>query len=591
MTGLDTFKDKKKLRIPIIGFLLVFLGILVAYSATHSRRPELPARPNLKAHAASFTSAIESSEKEVTRLFAEDQAWTELGILYLANGFFSESKVAFENRLLLEKEDPGAAPQYYLGYIAQQLGDLEEAIRKFREVVEFRPENTSALMRLADSLAAEGNLIAAEKSYRRLLEIDSTHDFAIVELARILSIAGKEKEARHLVFESLKTNPSSINLTRSAIRFMEKAGDSERAAEFRNRVKNKYAVPVKDPLIDILATKCFDTQTLSLYFEDALKTRRIEDAFFILDRIEKVDPKSHKAFYLRGYAFSEIGKNEDAIRNFEKSLRLGAQPEIIYPPLSICYINSDQYERAEDVAIKGLSLDPRSSTLRLSLAKSRFELGKQNLAIQDFEHVLKRDPKNTEAMRRLAQIHGEMGESNTALLYLEKLANESKNDLISRALLGQKHLEKGDFRSAIKWLREAYELDRTNERVLDLLSLAYIRTGNMAASENANELAFSQYENAIKISPRKIEAYVNAARLHMKVGNEKPSEAMFKRLITANPQEPMGFLLLGDFYKYQGKSIKAVESWSAAKELAKKYGHSKLLNSSELRLTAEAQFQ
>ena len=384
-----------------------------------------------------------------------------------------------------------------------------------------------------------------------------------MDLGSVYLANGLYREARYAY---------EMNLNREAVRLLERTGQSERAAEIREIVKNRHDPPARDPWMDELTQVCFDAQRLSLLFEDWFKAGRIKEAFTYLERLEMIGQAPEKAAFLRGVAYSEMGKFKEAAETLEQSIRLGTEPTHVYPLLASCYIELKSYRDAQAIAVKGIALEPRSSSLILSLGIAEFELGKKASSINQFNAVLAIDSQNVKAMRYLSRIHGEIGDRATALKYLEMIRNESTGDFISRAMLGQHHLEGGDAKKAIVPLREALLLQPKDSKVQEMLSFAYMQLGNAEAKAGRYQEAIARYEEAVSVWEGNMEAQINRAQLFAALGDFAQAESLLKRLVTLYPNQAKAYLILGDILRMQEKREEAMTAWNKAGDIAYKSG-------------------
>ena len=582
---------KKVRSIPFWGqctvVVFLFLGAWGFVILQEKQRGSLlPDRPDTSGFPSGFNAELLELEERVTTFFPPKDAWVELGSLYLANGFLSEAKHAFEMYLEIEADSPETA-EYYLGHIAQQEGDLTEAIARFERVVENAPDYKPAHTRLAESLSKQGRDQEAETIYRSILKVDDRSAIATVGLARILGMKNYFEEALRLVLNAYEESSDSVRLAREAIRLLERAGQSDRSAEIRTIVKNKHDPPVDDPWIDKLVDVCFDSQRLSVLFEDWFKAGRLDEAFSYLERLELIGETPDKAAFLRGFAFFELGKFEDASRSLQKSLNLGTEPTQVFPLLATCFIELEKFQEAQSVAEKGVVLDPRSTSLNLSLGIAEFELGMKASSINRFNIVLNFDSKNVKAMRYLSRIYGEIGDLQNALKYLERIREESKDDFISRARLGQHHLENSDPVSAVSVLKEAFALEPENPKVGEMLSYAYMQLGSVAASNGRYDEAIENYESAIEVSANNVEAYVNIAKLYAALKKYDLAERSLKRLLIVDPVNPTSYLIYGDVLKIQMKTEEALLAWRKAQEIATASGSKEIEQEATTRIQSE----
>lgn len=128
------------------------------------------------------------------------------------------------------RSEEAAVARYYLGAIANEEGNTEEAIRRFREVIDSgkQPYASQAALSLAQLYAGQDKVEEAEKILRDLVAHPTvlvSKEQATIALAQVLRRT-KPEEARKLL-EPLRTERSAVS--RAAINAL--AGVEKPAAE------------------------------------------------------------------------------------------------------------------------------------------------------------------------------------------------------------------------------------------------------------------------------------------------------------------------------------------------------------------------
>ncbi len=582
-------KPRKTFSLKSIGIALLVVAICgISWTAVHKyqRRSLLPERPDLSSYPPGLQTKIDEAEKSVARLRPPADCWLELGKAYLANGFNDPAKEAFEAHLA-ESEESRSLAIYFLGYIDQEQGRLQEAVTRFQEVLRQEASYLPAHLRLAESLFKQGRNSEAEAAYRAVLAIEADNDIAIVGLARILRMDNKVAEAKDLVMQNYQRSPTSIRLGRAAIRLLEQAGDSETAAEIRSRLGVWDEPPMEDPWLAALVDLRFDLQKLSLDFEDKFNIGRVEEAFSYLERIEKIGQAPERAAFLRGYAYSEMGLDAQAVESLELALRIGSDPGQIYPILASSYIDLKRFADAEKTATKGIAIEPKSVSLRLLLGIATLEQGRATSAKRHFKEALEIDPKNLQALRNLSRIYLETRDTESAIEALQRIRSAAKDDFLSRAMLGQTHLELGSAEDALPPLAEAYALQPDHEETRKMLSFAHLKLGNKEARNKRYAEAFENYQRSIDILDTNPDPYINRANLLASLGRFDESKASIEKLLLVEPNNAHALLIYGDISIAQKQPDAALDAWEKARDLARKAGQQAIEREATTRLEAE----
>src|SRR5438552_14140967 len=137
-----------------------------------------------------------------------------LGIAYAANGLWEQARESFRNAERLDPRQP-LAPMY-VAIATQELGELNEAIRFFRELTVRFPVFAPGYYRLGDASLRAGEVQQAEAAFRRLIALapgewrgyaglgdaklrGGDYAAAAEELEKAVQLAPDERIARHLL--------------------------------------------------------------------------------------------------------------------------------------------------------------------------------------------------------------------------------------------------------------------------------------------------------------------------------------------------------------------------------------------------------
>ena len=123
---------------------------------------------------------------------------------------------------------------YNLGLALDDKGDLEGAIGEYREAVRLNPGNENAHNNLGSALYKKGNVDAAIAQYREALRLNPENDSAHYNLGIALGTKGTLEEAIAETRAAVRLNPNNPQLHYSLAYWLEKQGDREAAlGEYR----------------------------------------------------------------------------------------------------------------------------------------------------------------------------------------------------------------------------------------------------------------------------------------------------------------------------------------------------------------------
>ncbi len=158
------------------------------------------------------------------------------------------------------------------------------------------------------------------------------------------------------------------------------------------------------------------------------------------------------------------GMYEEALRQFNRSLQLNpSNAPSIYNHRARVYQYQNQFELAEDELQKGLTLEPRHSLLRTSLAYQHMRKGEMEKAIALLESVIADDDSMRLAFPTLALCYVQVGQRERATsLIVEDTLSAAEADSEMAYRLATYFAVEGDESEALHWLRRAIYLGNEN---------------------------------------------------------------------------------------------------------------------------------
>lgn len=184
----------------------------------------------------------------------------------------------------------------------------------------------------------------------------------------------------------------------------------------------------------------------------------------------------------RGMGIASMGLTdyESAVEYFEECLSYsnGVVGEMDYDVnyyLAAAYCKLGKYDKAESIytAILDLKEDTQAFFLR---GNARLELGKQELAIEDFETALKAEPENYDMLIQIYKVLDAHGKGAEGTEYLS-FALRSRGKQMEPYDKGMIYYHLGDYAQACTALEEAKNSKRKAEVYL-YLGLSYEATGD-----------------------------------------------------------------------------------------------------------------
>ncbi len=244
---------------------------------------------------------------------------------------------------LAEEGSVGGAAQLSLLQAKIRGGEADEALAIAHEIAKAHADNPRARIILGNTQIALRDYSGAELTLRSLVDDHPNFQQGWIHLLRSQSAQGRADDARKTVDEALSKNPDAPNLLWSKASFLENANDIDGAIEIYELLyeRNSGASIVANNLASLLATYRDDEASLERAFVIGRRLRGTEvppfqDTYgWILFRrgeheeaVTYLEPAATAlredpiVQYHLASAYAALGRNEDALSQFEKALEI-----------------------------------------------------------------------------------------------------------------------------------------------------------------------------------------------------------------------------------------------------------------------------
>lgn len=340
----------------------------------------------------------------------------EQGRRYLAYGLEEPAYACFLNALSFNPADYRWS--YYLGYLLQKEGRLEESREHYRRALELRPEYLPAYSALADLLTKAEDWAAAEDLLERLLELDSDSVSARLGLSQLASARKEYDRAIGLLEEALRQAPEDGRIYYPLGMAYRARGDMEKARYFLGH-RGAQGGRRYDPLLDNLGelfvgARGFNYQGIQAFFD-----KRYAKAKALYEKAVSMEPDNQQYRMNLASAYAKQGAIDQALKQFREVLFLDpAHAEANY---NTAVILADQNRVTEALSHyrRALDADPNHVQARFNLADTLLRLGRIEEAVEHFGHSLSLDPLIHAARYRQASALGRLSRWQEALSTIE----------------------------------------------------------------------------------------------------------------------------------------------------------------------------
>ncbi len=283
-------------------------------------------------------------------------------------------------------------------------------------------------------------------------------------------------------------------------------------------------------------------------------------------------------------AYSAEGNPDRAIEEYKLTLMFDPDSALVYARLATEYVKKGMLSAAVETCREALRRDPKFIDARLMLAGLFSTTREPNLALAEYDRVLKDDPKNEEAMIYISQILVDEGKPKEAVSSLRVFLKRNSESALTWYYLGRAEQRAERFNDAAKSFQKAmdirpgftqaglalgylYEERQMNSQAVRVYLDLYEQSQDLSA---ANRLATiflreEKYKEAVRYleaieayDPEDMNVRVKLGLVQMELKNYEKAVATFKTILTKNPESDRIHYYLGSLYEEMSRPDEAI---------------------------------
>lgn len=235
-------------------------------------------------------------------------------------------------------------------------GDLDAAIRDFVRGVEVSPDFPDIRFRLGEVYELADRLPEAVEEYRQAVALNENYGTARTALAFCLLRVGRDDEAAEAFREVLEHRIRRLRVP------------YEKGLQ---RLREGMAVEAREFFQEAFLA---DVHRFEAAYRDALGLLKAEDfegALKRLDEAIELCPKFGDLHNYRGVALCELGRTDEGIVAFKRSLTLNPEYVVAKLNLAFAHLRAGQFKEAEAALEAVLEQDPNQSAASSKLEELR----------------------------------------------------------------------------------------------------------------------------------------------------------------------------------------------------------------------------
>lgn len=364
-----------------------------------------------------------------------------LGYLYLEKSALEESISCLQKSLEFNPSD--SKTHTLLGQVYMQMGNDNEAVGEFQEVVRLAPEDaayayemlgeifirkgkppqsTVAWFRNAGDLYLRNNQMEeAIRAYERILTIEQNNKDVLKRLAEIYAKQGSIEQAMAM-YKQLAEAFSEAGMLDKVIIIYEKLAEWDSGnTEARDKIIEIYRkILERDPgnlqarhklignLLRMGAAKDAIPEFIALS-ETYLKKNMKKEAFSVCRKLLELDPREARAHELIADIFYDQDKKEQALKEYLLVIKL--------------YREKGDDVSSTKVNEKLVEMFPGTKEVTLQLAISHKQQEDYDSALNEFSKILADEPANVSIIEHMMEIYEKVNQLDKVIEFAYKIVN------------------------------------------------------------------------------------------------------------------------------------------------------------------------
>jgi tetratricopeptide (TPR) repeat protein len=214
--------------------------------------------------------------------------------------------------------------------------------------------------------------------------------------------------------------------------------------------------------------------------------------------------------FIEGVALDAKGSFAEAILEYQEALQ--ADPNAsIYFAISRDYILLSKFDRAIESAREAVRLEPRNISYRENLGTIYYNASRSDLAIHEYEEIVKIDSNNAAAWNALARLYQPM-QPQKALEIFEKMLDRDGDQLDILFQCAQLYTILGRFDEAAAKFKRMLEFDPNNKPLQKQLAETFVKGGKLDQARSILETMVESDSSDVEIVATLADVYLDQKR-------------------------------------------------------------------------------
>ena len=362
-------------------------------------------------------------------------------------------------------------------------------------------------------LENQGDIEGAVRAYRDAAVLDPESGELLAELASVYARRNRNDEAVSAAQEALERDPENQSAHRIlgllfAARASDRSGTAEDARTAVGHLEQARDALVSDYNVELTLARLY------------LRTDAADRAVDLLEALQEDAPGLAETGMLLARAYEQVGRIGDAVATLEQAVAGGRPSSRVLRRLADLYGKDGRWSDAVDVYDRAVELNPRSARTKRELANALLRAGRPARAREVLDDLVTLRPNDVYGLYLLSEVELELRNFDAAEDAARRLVEVEPEGMRGALALAEVYSRKREHRRVVEvldpLLEDAAERGLRPEQVAGLLG----RVGFAHEQLQEYEAASRVYERGVELMPtslafggRLAQAYIDAGRL------------------------------------------------------------------------------
>lgn len=300
------------------------------------------------------------------------------------------------------------------------------------------------------------------------------------------------------------------------------------------------------------------------------KNKQEKEGIGFVTNALKIDATNANYWYVRGYGYYRLKKDDSAMADINKAIALAPQMELAYRVRALILYHQQNWSEAAADFSKAKQLKPAvlSSSDYMSLAYCQF-LGRQYaLSAENFTIAFKTDSSDANSYLNRGSCYKSLNQPDKALPDFNRAILLAPGNPVGYQYRGELHYSTKRFKEALEDFEKLTQLLPKDGYAASMLAHAWYNYGLTRDPRETNSITEGKIQKALLLNP-KDHTLLNIRGLVWQSMGYKDDKAIgyISEAIKLNPNEPVYYNNRGYLYFEAGKHAEAIADYDKGMQL------------------------